>query len=128
MNEKAATLTNKGVYSGFAVDDVVKAKDFYERVLNLEVSEENGGLVLKLPSGAGVLAYPKPDHTPASFTILNIQVADIEAAVDVLAAQGVRFEHYEGMTQDERGILRDEGPLIAWFTDPAGNIMSVIQE
>jgi catechol 2,3-dioxygenase-like lactoylglutathione lyase family enzyme len=127
MNDKAA-ISNKGVYSGFAVPDVAKAKDFYERVLGLEVTEESGGLELKLPSGAGVLVYPKPDHTPATFTILNLQVTDIEATVDALVAQGVKFEHYDGMTQDERGILRDEGPLIAWFTDPAGNIMSVIQE
>jgi predicted enzyme related to lactoylglutathione lyase len=128
MNDKAATFSSKGVYSGFAVVDVTEAKDFYDRVLGLEVSEEDGGLGLKLPGGAAVLVYPKPDHTPATFTILNFQVTDIETAVDALVAQGVKFEHYEGMTQDERGILRDEGPLIAWFTDPAGNIMSVIQE
>jgi catechol 2,3-dioxygenase-like lactoylglutathione lyase family enzyme len=128
MNETAATFSSTDVYSGFAVDDIPKAKDFYGRVLGLEVTEQNDLVGLKLPSGASVLIYPKPDHTPAEFTILNFNVADIEAAVDALAAQGVTFERYEGLDQDERAINREWGPPIAWFKDPAGNILAVLQD
>jgi catechol 2,3-dioxygenase-like lactoylglutathione lyase family enzyme len=128
MNETAATFSSTDVYSGFAVDDIPKAKDFYGRVLGLEVSEQNDLVGLKLPSGASVLVYPKPDHTPAEFTILNFNVPDIEVAVDALVAQGVTFERYEGVNQDERGINREWGPPIAWFKDPAGNILALLQE
>ena len=115
-------------YSGFSVDDIPAAKRFYQETLGLEVSEENGMLTLHLGGGAGVLVYPKPDHTPATFTILNFPVEDIDAAVDELTRRGVEFQRYEGSSQDEKGIQRENGPPIAWFTDPAGNILSVLAE
>jgi catechol 2,3-dioxygenase-like lactoylglutathione lyase family enzyme len=117
-------------FSGFSVDDIPKAKEFYGGTLGLEVSEEWGMLTLRLGSGANVLVYPKgDDHTPASFTILNFPVADVERAVDELTAAGVPFEHYEGeYPTDEKGIFRGEGPTIAWFRDPAGNILSVLEQ
>ena len=116
-------------FSGFSVDDVQKAKQFYGETLGLEVSEANGLLRLHLAGGAEVLAYPKGDeHTPATFTILNFQVEDIDAAVDELARRGVVFQRYPGLAADEKGIVRSGGPLITWFTDPAGNILSVLQE
>jgi catechol 2,3-dioxygenase-like lactoylglutathione lyase family enzyme len=114
-------------FSGFAVDDLRKARDFYGDVLGLKTSEEHGLLTLHLAGDRDVLVYPKPNHTPATYTILNFPVDDIDAAVDALAARGVRFERYEGMSQDEKGIMRGQGPDIAWFTDPAGNILSVLQ-
>jgi len=122
-------LGESKAFSGFAVDDVPKAKRFYEETLGLEVSEENGMLTLHLATGGEVLVYPKPDHEPAGFTILNFPVVEIEVAVDELAARGVAFERYEGteIETDEKGIFRGEGPLIAWFKDPAGNVLSVIQ-
>ena len=116
-------------FSGFAVDDLPKAREFYERTLGLEVSEEQGLLTLHLAGGRDTLVYPKADHTPATYTILNFPVDDLDAAVDALAARGVRFERYEGFHQDAKGISRDEGgPPIAWFKDPAGNILSVLEE
>jgi catechol 2,3-dioxygenase-like lactoylglutathione lyase family enzyme len=116
-------------FSGFAVDDLERAKDFYGSTLGLEVAEEHGLLHLKLGSGAVVLIYPKPSHVPATFTILNFPVADIEAAVDELRNAGVPFESYEGdLKTDERGIFRGGGPPIAWFRDPAGNILSVVEQ
>jgi predicted enzyme related to lactoylglutathione lyase len=116
-------------FSGFSVDDIPRAKQFYGETLGLEVSEEYGMLTLRLGGGGTVLVYPKDNHTPATFTILNFPVPDIEAAVDRLTQAGVRFEQYEGDLQtDEKGIFRGEGPLIAWFTDPAGNIISVLEE
>ncbi|MFF5565480.1 VOC family protein [Streptomyces sp. NPDC012623] len=115
-------------FSGFAVDDIEKARRFYGETLGLEVSEEYGLLSLHLGSGAAVLVYPKPDHTPASFTVLNFPVDDIEAAVGELRGRGVRFERYPGMDADEKGIFRGGGPYIAWFTDPAGNVLSVLQD
>jgi catechol 2,3-dioxygenase-like lactoylglutathione lyase family enzyme len=116
-------------FSGFAVNDLQKASQFYGETLGLEVSEQNDLLILHLAGGTRVLVYPKSDHTPASFTILNFRVDDIEKAVDELAARGVRFERYPGMEADDRGIVRDpRGPNIAWFTDPAGNIISVLQD
>jgi catechol 2,3-dioxygenase-like lactoylglutathione lyase family enzyme len=123
-------LRNSKAFSGFAVDDVPKAKRFYEETLGLEVSEENGMLTLRLATGGEVLVYPKPDHEPAGFTVLNFPVEEIEAAVDALAAKGVEFERYEGteIETDEKGIFRGEGPLIAWFKDPAGNVLSVLQD
>jgi catechol 2,3-dioxygenase-like lactoylglutathione lyase family enzyme len=123
-------LGNSKAFSGFAVDDVPRAKLFYETTLGLEVSEKNGILTLRLGSGAEVIVYPKPDHTPASFTVLNFPVEDIKAAVTALAAKGIEFERYEGteVETDEKGIFRGGGPLIAWFKDPAGNVLSVIQD
>jgi catechol 2,3-dioxygenase-like lactoylglutathione lyase family enzyme len=115
-------------FSGFSVDDIPKARRFYGDTLGLRVSEENGLLQLHIAGDRDVLVYPKEDHTPATFTILNFPVDDVEAAVDQLAARGVRFERYEGVEQDDRGIFRGEGPLIAWFKDPAGNILSVLQQ
>jgi catechol 2,3-dioxygenase-like lactoylglutathione lyase family enzyme len=119
-------------FSGFSVDDLAKAKDFYGGTLGLEVSEDAGMnlLTLHLGGGAKVLVYPKGSaHRPATFTILNFPVRDVERAVDELSSKGVRFEHYEGeLKTDAKGIFRGGGPLIAWFTDPAGNILSVLQE
>jgi predicted enzyme related to lactoylglutathione lyase len=116
-------------FSGFSVDDLRKAKDFYGQTLQLEVSEANGLLELHVAGGTKILIYPKPNHAPATFTILNFPVDDVEAAVDELTRRGVRFEHYDGDLQtDEKGIFRGGGPKIAWFKDPAGNILSVLQE
>jgi catechol 2,3-dioxygenase-like lactoylglutathione lyase family enzyme len=117
-------------YSGFAVDDLEKAKEFYEGTLGLKVSTENGLVVLHLGGDRPTLIYPKPDFEPATYTILNFPVADVEKAVDDLTARGVRFERYKAFEeeQDEKGIWRGEGPTIAWFKDPAGNILSVIDE
>jgi catechol 2,3-dioxygenase-like lactoylglutathione lyase family enzyme len=120
---------NTKAFSGFAVDDIAKAKQFYAETLGLEVTEENGLLTLHIAGDRPILVYPKPNHTPASFTILNFPVDDIEQAVDQLAARGVGFERYEGTpaATDEKGIFRGGGPLIAWFTDPAGNVLSVVE-
>jgi len=117
-------------FSGFSVDDLQKAQEFYSQTLGLEVSELNGLLELHLAGGARVLIYPKPNHTPATFTILNFPVANVEQAVDELTSRGVRFEHYDedDLKTDEKGIARGEGPTIAWFRDPAGNILSVLEE
>jgi catechol 2,3-dioxygenase-like lactoylglutathione lyase family enzyme len=121
-------------YSGFSVDDVARAKEFYGQTLGLEVSEANGILTLHLGGGGTVIAYPKSNHTPATFTILNFPVDDIERAVDELTGRGVRFDYLNDpdMNTDGKGIhwgLRaGQGPNIAWFKDPAGNIISVIQE
>ena len=115
-------------FSGFAVDDVPKAQEFYGETLGLKTSEEYGILTLHLAGDRDTIVYPKPDHTPAEFTILNFPVDDIEDAVDKLTGRGVTFERYEGFEQDERGIMREEGPYIAWFKDPAGNVLSVLQE
>jgi catechol 2,3-dioxygenase-like lactoylglutathione lyase family enzyme len=115
-------------FSGFAVDDLPKARAFYGETLGLSVTEENGLLRLHLPGGADVLVYPKPDHVPASFTILNFPVSDIDEAVDGLAGRGVHPERFPGLDADEKGIFRGGGPLIAWFRDPAGNILSVLQD
>ncbi len=115
-------------FSGFSVDDIPRAKEFYGGTLGLDVSEEHGMLTLKLAGGGTVLVYPKPNHAPATFTILNFPVDEIEAAVDDLRAAGVQFESYEGdMGTDAKGIFRGGGPLIAWFRDPAGNILSVLE-
>ena len=121
-------FANTKAFSGFAVDDVAKAREFYENTLGLRVSEESDALVLKLAGDRDTLIYPKPDFTPATYTILNFQVADVDEAVGELTKRGVRFERYEGFDQDEKGIYRGEGPTIAWFKDPAGNILSVIED
>jgi len=115
-------------FSGFSVDDVRRAKEFYGRTLGLDVSESHDMLQLHIAGGTEILIYPKANHTPATFTILNFPVVNIEQAVDELAKRGVRFEHYEGELQtDERGVFRGGGPKIAWFKDPAGNILSVLE-
>ncbi|HKY26237.1 MAG TPA: VOC family protein [Gaiella sp.] len=129
-HEKGATLfANTKAFSGFAVDDVGKARKFYADTLGLEVSEEHELLTLHLAGGRDTFVYPKPDFVPAAYTILNFVVEDVEQAVDDLAARGVRFERYDGFEQDEKGISRaPEGPPIAWFADPAGNILAVLEE
>jgi catechol 2,3-dioxygenase-like lactoylglutathione lyase family enzyme len=114
-------------FSGFSTDDIARARTFYADTLGLDVSEDNGMLNLHLAGGGTVLIYPKEGHEPASFTVLNFPVADIEGAVDALTAAGVTFERYDEAGQDERGIARAYPPPIAWFKDPAGNILSVIQ-
>ena len=122
-------LKNSKAFSGFSVDDIAKAKAFYGERLGLKVSESNGMLTLHLAGDTAVLIYPKPNHTAATFTILNFPVDDIEKAVDQLSSAGVRFERYEGeMKTDAKGIFRGGGPLIAWFKDPAGNILSVLEQ
>lgn len=118
-------LRDSKAFSGFAADDISAAKQFYADVLGLDVSEANGMLTLNLAGDRPTLIYPKDHHVPAEYTILNFPVADIETTVDDLVARGVHFEHYDWV--DERGINRHGGPLIAWFRDPAGNILSVIQ-
>jgi predicted enzyme related to lactoylglutathione lyase len=115
-------------FSGFAVNDVPSAREFYAGTLGLRTSEENGLLTLHIAGERPVLVYPKPNHVPADFTILNFPVEDIEATVDELVARGVSIERYDGFEQDERGIMRGGGPYIAWFKDPAGNVLSVLQE
>ena len=116
-------------FSGFAAPDIEAARAFYADTLGIRTTEEHGLLTLHLQGGERpTLIYPKPDHTPASYTILNFPVDDIEAAVDRLVERGVTFLRYDGMEQDERGIMRAGGPYIAWFTDPAGNVLSVLQE
>ncbi len=112
-------------FSGFSADDIAKAKQFYGETLGLRVSEVNGMLHLHIAGDRDTLIYPKEDHTPATFTILNFPVDDIDAAVAALAERGVQFEMYDGV--DEHGVQRDYGPPIAWFKDPAGNILSVLQ-
>lgn len=121
-------FANTKAFSGFSVDDIDRARDFYEGTLGLNVTEENGMLGLHIANGGDIMAYPKPDHTPASFTILNFPVDDIDQAVDDLTGRGIEMVRYEGMDQDEKGIMRGEnGPPIAWFLDPAGNVLSVLE-
>ena len=115
-------------FSGFSVSDIDEARKFYGETLGLRVTEQNGLLTLRLAGGRDTLIYPNADHAPANFTILNFRVDDIDAAVDDLTRRGVSFERYEGMDQDAKGINRGGGPFIAWFTDPAGNILSVLQD
>jgi catechol 2,3-dioxygenase-like lactoylglutathione lyase family enzyme len=121
-------FANTKAFSGFAVDDVPTARQFYEKTLGLRTSEEHGLLTLHLAGDRDTLAYPKPDHTPADYTILNFMVDDIDDAVRELTERGVRFERYDGFEQDEHGIFRGGGPYIAWFKDPAGNVLSVLQQ
>lgn len=115
-------------FSGFAVDDVAAAQRFYGETLGLRTSVEHGMLTLHLAGGRDTLVYPKPSHTPADYTILNFPVDDIEAAIDELARRGVTMERFDGIPLDDRGIMREGGPLIAWFKDPAGNVLSVLQD
>ncbi|WP_461174132.1 VOC family protein [Arthrobacter sp. Z1-9] len=121
-------LTNSRAYSGLAVRDLGAARQFYADTLGLKTTEEYGLMWLHLAGGRDTLVYEQTDAVPASFTILNFEVDDIEAVVSALAARGVRFERYDGLSQDEKGIFRDEGPYIAWFKDPSGNVLSVLQE
>jgi catechol 2,3-dioxygenase-like lactoylglutathione lyase family enzyme len=123
----------QAAFSGFSVDDQDKAKEFYTKTLGLELADETMGLELKLPGGGHVFVYPKDDHEPATFTILNFVVDDVDEAVRELVGRGVEFERYEGMSyQDDKGIARglkaNMGPDIAWFKDPAGNILAVLQD
>jgi catechol 2,3-dioxygenase-like lactoylglutathione lyase family enzyme len=120
-------LANSKAFSGFAVPDLAEARKFYGETLGLTTSEEHDLLTLHLAGDRDVLIYPKPDHEPATYTILNFPVDDIDEAVDALGARGVQFERYEGFEQDEKGIFRGDGPDIAWFRDPAGNILSVLR-
>jgi catechol 2,3-dioxygenase-like lactoylglutathione lyase family enzyme len=125
-------LKYSNAFSSFSVDNLEKAKQFYGEVLGVETKESPEGLNLELTGGNSVFIYPKDNHTPATFTVLNFLVADIDAAVDGLAQSGVQFEHYdsEHMKTDEKGIARGgegKGPTIAWFKDPAGNFLSVIK-
>ncbi|NEM90641.1 VOC family protein [Galbitalea soli] len=124
-------VTTTGMFSGFSVTDVEEAREFYGETLGLAVTvNEMGFLNIQLPAGGAVLVYGKPDHTPATFTILNLEVDDIDVAADELEAAGVTLLRYEGAHQDERGIARGRsagyGPDIAWFTDPAGNVLSIL--
>jgi catechol 2,3-dioxygenase-like lactoylglutathione lyase family enzyme len=124
-------LKDSKAFSGFSTNDIVKSKDFYSQTLGLEVEEKTepmSMLTLHLATGGNVLIYPKDDHTPAAYTVLNFPVDNLEATVDDLISRGVTFEHYDGpMQTDEKGIFHGGGPLIAWFKDPAGNILSVIE-
>jgi catechol 2,3-dioxygenase-like lactoylglutathione lyase family enzyme len=121
-------FANTKAFSGFAVDDLQKARAFYGDTLGIRTSEEHGLMTLHLAGDRDTLVYPKLDHTTASYTILNFPVDDIETAVDALSSRGVQFERYDGAEQDERGICRAMGPNIAWFKDPAGNVLSVLEE
>ena len=122
-------LENAQAFHGFAVDDLKKAQDFYGETLGLKTTvldEDNGLLSLHLDGTRDTLIYLKPDHMPATYTILNFPVDDVEGTVDELTARGVSFERYDDFEQDEKGIARGNGPDIAWFRDPAGNILSVL--
>lgn len=123
-------LENSEAFSGFAAPDLGRAKQFYGDTLGLKVTElEEGNLLqLEITGGRNVLLYVKPDHAPGNYTILNFPVDDIDAVVDELTERGVQFERYDDFDQDDKGIFRGEGPLIAWFKDPFGNILSVIKE
>jgi len=118
-------------YSGFAVDDFGKAREFYGETLGLKTTvmdKEHGLMTLHLAGGRDTLVYSKPDFEPATYTILNFEVDDVDEAVDQLASRGVSFERYDSFDQDEKGIFRDGGPNIAWFKDPAGNVLSVLEQ
>jgi predicted enzyme related to lactoylglutathione lyase len=122
-------LRDSKAFSGFSANDIPKAKEFYGQTLGLKVSESNGLLTLHVADGNDVLVYPKPNHTPAAFTVLNFPVEDVDQAVDELTKRGVRFEIYDlpNIKTDKKGIMRENGPTIAWFKDPAGNILSVLE-
>jgi catechol 2,3-dioxygenase-like lactoylglutathione lyase family enzyme len=121
-------LTDSHAFSGFSSNDIPATRAFYAETLGLEVTEQNDMLTLHLAGGGTVLVYPKDDHQPATYTCLNFRVADIDATVDELTSRGITFERYEGASQDERGVAREYGPPIAWFRDPAGNILSILEE
>jgi len=115
-------------FSGFAVDDVDAAREFYEQTLGIRTSTDHGIMTLHLAGERPTIVYPKPGHEPAGYTILNFRVDDIDAAADELAARGVQLLRYDGFEQDERGVFRGGGPYIGWFADPAGNVLAVLQE
>ena len=123
-------LSGSKAFSGFSVNDLQKAKGFYGGTLGLTVSEDHGLLTLHLPGDTGVLIYPKASHVPATYTVLNFPVENVDEAVADLSKRGVKFENYKdpGIETDTKGIHRDNGPTIAWFKDPAGNILSVLDE
>ena len=123
-------LKHSKAFSGFSAGDIQTAKKFYSETLGLDVTESHGLLTLRVASGNNVLIYPKPNHVPATFTALNFPVEDVDLAVDELTKRGVRFEMYDlpNLKTDKKGIMRGNGPTIAWFKDPAGNILSVIEE
>ena len=123
-------LGESKAFSGFAAPNISKVKEFYSNTLGLSVMEEHGLLTLHLAAGNNVLIYPKPNHVPATFTVLNFPVENVDRAVDELGKRGVRFEKYSGpeIKTDEKGIMRGNGQTIAWFKDPAGNILSVLEE
>jgi catechol 2,3-dioxygenase-like lactoylglutathione lyase family enzyme len=121
-------LKESKAFSTYSVDDIPRAEQFYGQTLGLDVADEMDGLVLHLAGGNDVFLYPKDNHEPATFTVLNFPASDVDEAVDRLTEAGVRFEQYEGELQtDEKGVFRGEGPTIAWFKDPAGNVLSVIE-
>jgi predicted enzyme related to lactoylglutathione lyase len=123
-------LKDSKAFSGFSAGDIPKVKEFYARALGLDVLESDGLLTLRLAGGNNVLIYPKPNHVPAAFTVLNFPVEDVDLAVDELTKRGVRFEMYDlpDLKTDKKGIMRGNGPTIAWFKDPAGNILSVLEQ
>jgi hypothetical protein len=123
-------LKESKAFSGFSANDIPKVKEFYAKTLGVNVAESHGMLTLRLAGGNNVLIYPKPNHVPASFTVLNFPVKDVDLAVDELKKRGVRFEQYDlpNLKTDEKGIMRGNGPTIAWFKDPVGNILSVIEQ
>jgi predicted enzyme related to lactoylglutathione lyase len=127
--ERWNMLNDSKAFSGFSVNDLAAAKKFYGETLGIEIDENPAGLMLKISGGNGVFIYPKGDHVPATYTILNFPVSGIDQAVEALKSKGVTFEHYAGMTDEKgvaRGLSNDQGPDIAWFKDPAGNILSVL--
>jgi predicted enzyme related to lactoylglutathione lyase len=128
--EERSMLKDSKAFSGFSAADIQTAKTFYSETLGLDVTESHGLLTLRLAGGNNVLIYPKPNHVPATFTVLNFPVKDVDLAVDELTKHGVRFEIYDlpSLKTDKKGIMRGNGPTIAWFKDPAGNILSVIEE
>jgi catechol 2,3-dioxygenase-like lactoylglutathione lyase family enzyme len=128
--EESSMLKNSKAFSGFSAGDIPKAREFYAGTLGLDVSESHGLLTLSLAGGNNVLIYPKPNHVPATFTVLNFPVNDVDLAVDELTKRGVRFEKYDlpDLKTDKKGVMRGNGPTIAWFRDPAGNILSVVDQ
>jgi catechol 2,3-dioxygenase-like lactoylglutathione lyase family enzyme len=120
-------LRESRAFSGFSTNDMEKAREFYTDKLGLNVTEEDGALNLHLEGGGVVFIYPKDNHEPATYTVLNFPVKDIDEAVDALARAGIQLERYEGIDQDQKGVARSDGPCIAWFKDPAGNILSVLE-
>ncbi len=121
-------FANSKAFSGFAVDDLQKAREFYGDTLGVKTSEQNGLLTLHLAGDRDTMVYEKPDFVPATYTILNFPVDDIDQAVEELSGRGVRFERYDGFDQDEKGIARGPGPQVAWFKDPAGNTLALMEQ